>query len=113
HPELLGYTSGDRTARWKKAQAAAKAVIDLSGYGYKLNLTSPVSKEEGKKNYMSIAMGGESKSTETDPAAASDLIFARYFSPNKDEAGEYVGRNNGPNGYHNWAGNTPIGQLVD
>lgn len=31
----------------------------------------------------------------------------------KDEAGAYVGRNNGPNGYHNWAGNSPTQLLVD
>lgn len=113
HPEYLGYISGDRVERWKKAKTAAKAVLDLPGYGYKLDLTAPVSQEAGRLNYLSIAMGGGSKSSEADPAAASELIFARYFSPNKDEAGEYVGRNNGPNGYHNWAGNTPIGQLVD
>jgi hypothetical protein len=58
-------------------------------------------------------MGGGSKADEADAAAASELIFARYFTANKDEAGEYVGRNNGPNGYHNWAGNEPIGELVD
>lgn len=113
HPELLGYTSGDRKARWQKAKDAARAVLDLPGYGYKLDLTAPVSAEEGKNNYLSIAMGGGSKAAEADAAAASELIFARYFTANKDEAGEYVGRNNGPNGYHNWAGNEPIGELVD
>lgn len=113
HPELLGYTSGDRKARWQKAKDAARAVLDLPGYGYKLDLTAPVSAEEGKNNYLSIAMGGGSKADEADAAAASELIFARYFTANKDEAGSYVGRNNGPNGYHNWAGNEPIGELVD
>ena len=113
HPELLGYLSGDRRARWQKAKDAAKAVLDLPGYGYKLDLKAPATAEEGTRNYMSIAMGGESKSAETDPEAASELLFARYFVPNKDEVGEYVGRNNGPNGYHNWAGNTPIGELVN
>lgn len=113
HPEYLGYTEGDRMERWQKAKDAAKAVLDLPGYGYKLDLTAPVSAEEGTKNYLSIAMGGGSKSSDADPAAASELIFARYFNANKDEGGEYVGRNNGPNGYHNWAGNTPIGELVD
>lgn len=113
HPELLGYLSGDRTARWQKARDAAKAVLDLPGYGYKLDLTAPVSPEEGRKNYLSIAMGGGSKSSEADPAAASELIFARYFTPNKDEGGENQGLYNGPNGYHNWAGNEPMEQLVD
>lgn len=113
NPQLLGYTEGDRIARWQKAQDAAKAVLDIPGYGYKLDLTSPAPAEEGTRNYLSIAMGGGSKSAEADPAASNELIFARYFTANKDEGGEYVGRNNGPNGYHNWAGNTPIGELVD
>ena len=44
HPELLGYTSGDRTARWTAAKNAAKAVLDAaSGRGYKMNLTAPAS----------------------------------------------------------------------
>lgn len=113
HPEYLGYTQGDRMERWQKAKAAAKAVLDLPGFGYKLDLTAPVSADEGTKNYISISMGGGSESSDADPAAASELIFARFFNSNKDEGGEYVGRNNGPNGYHNWAGNTPIGELVD
>jgi hypothetical protein len=32
HPELLGYTNGDPTARWQAAAKAAKAVIDLGVY---------------------------------------------------------------------------------
>lgn len=32
HPELVGYTSGDATERWKAAKDAAKAVIDLGKY---------------------------------------------------------------------------------
>ncbi|HEY6082748.1 MAG TPA: RagB/SusD family nutrient uptake outer membrane protein [Chitinophagaceae bacterium] len=113
NPELLGYISGDRTARWQKAKDAAKAVLDLPGYGYKLNLTAPVTPDEGRKNYISIAMAGGSKSSDADPGAASELIFARYFIPDKDEGGENQGLYNGPNGYHNWAGNTPIQELVD
>lgn len=113
NPEFLGYTSGDRTARWTAARDAAKAVMDAAGGGYKLGLTSPVSPEEGTDNYISISMGGESGAENADPAAAVELLFARYFSVDKDEQGTHVGRNNGPNGYHNWAGNTPLGLLVD
>lgn len=32
HPELIGYTGGDATARWQAAKDAAKAVIDLNKY---------------------------------------------------------------------------------
>ena len=110
NPELLGYVSGDRTARWQAAQAAAKAVVDM-GTGYKLALTEPVSSAEGTANYIALSMGGGSKVA--DPAAGSELIFARYFIPDQDEGSRQIGLYNGPNGYHCWAGNTPIGLLVD
>jgi hypothetical protein len=114
NPELLGYISGDRVARWQAAKDAAKAVIDAGGGGYKLNLNAPASSDDGQKNYLSIAMGGGSKSASVDAAGASDLLFKRDFTANKDEyAGIYVGLTNGPNGYHNWAGNSPIQELVD
>lgn len=111
--ELLGYTSGDRMARWVAARDAAKEVMDLSS-GYKLDLTAPVTKEEAIRNYISISMGGGSNAPGVDKAAAVELIFQRSFTSEKDEfGGVYVGLSNGPNGYHNWAGNTPIQQLVD
>lgn len=114
-PELLGYVSGDRIARWTAAKDAAKALVDAAATkGYKFNLTSPVSPTEGKKNYMSLAMGGGSKSGDIDKLAESEILFGRYWTNAKDEyAGMYVGLTNGPNGYHNWAGNTPVQQLVD
>lgn len=109
-------SSGDRTAKWQAAKAAAKAVLD-AGSGYKLNLTAPASAEEGRNNYISIAMGGQSALG--DAAAASELIFQRTHTAlytqedNWPLGGIHYGINNGPNGYHNWAGNTPIQQLVD
>ena len=42
-----------------------------------------------------------------------DLIFTRSFINSKQEAGGQQGLFNGPNGYHNWAGNTPVSLLVD
>jgi hypothetical protein len=115
NPELLGYLSGDRTARWTAAKNAAKAVMDAaSTLGYKMNLNAPVSAAEGKKNYISLAMGGGSKFGDVDKVAESEILFGRYWLNNKDEfGGMYVGLSNGPNGYHNWAGNTPVQQLVD
>ncbi len=114
--ELIGYTSGSRQARWKAAQVAAKAVLDASS-GYKLNLNAPVSAAEAKANYVALSMGGGSATA--DASASSDLIFLRVstglYSPenNWPLGGIHFGINNGPNGYHNWAGNTPIQQLVD
>ena len=114
--DLIAYPSGDRTARWQAAKAAAKAVLD-AGQGYNLNLTAPVSAEEGRNNYMSLALGGQSAMG--DAAAAVELIFQRSHTALYTEedawplGGIHYGINNGPNGYHNWAGNTPIQQLVD
>lgn len=114
--ELVAYTSGDRDARWNAAKTAAKAVLDATT-GYKLDLTEPASAEEATETYISIAMGGGS--AVGDAAARSELLFERTHSPlftqesNWPLGGIHQGINNGPNGYHNWAGNTPIQQLVD
>ncbi len=114
--ELVAYTTGDRTSRWQAAKAAAKAVLDLTS-GYKLNLTAPVSAADGRANYVSIAMGG--KSAVGDASADKELLFQRTHTAlfvaedNWPLGGIHYGINNGPNGYHNWAGNTPIQQLVD
>ena len=113
---LLGYTSGDRTARWTAAKDAAKVVVDAMA-GYKLNLSAPVSLAEGKANYVSLSLGGGSKVA--DASAADELLFVRSetglftVENNWPLGGIHFGINNGPNGYHNWAGNTPIQQLVD
>ncbi|MET4137809.1 RagB/SusD family nutrient uptake outer membrane protein [Pedobacter sp. UYP1] len=109
NPEFLGYLTGDRMQRWKAAQDAAKAVID-AGTGYKLSFSEKSSVKDGISNYKSIAMGGESKAPGIDASASSELIFARYFIDRSDNR---YARANGPNGYHNWAGNTPIGLMVD
>ncbi|WP_324024408.1 RagB/SusD family nutrient uptake outer membrane protein [Maribacter sp. BPC-D8] len=114
--ELVAYTSGDRDARWTLAKTAAKAVLDATT-GYKLDLAAPASAEEAEQTYISIAMGGGS--AVGDAAARSELLFERTHSPlftaesNWPLGGIHQGINNGPNGYHNWAGNTPIQQLVD
>jgi hypothetical protein len=105
NPELIGYVEGDQMARWQRAQAAAKDVLDLPGYGYELGLSGPVTPEEGTQNYVNVSLfrgGGE-----------QDMIFGRYFIQSKNEGGGRVGLFNGPNGYRNWAGNTPLQDLVD
>ncbi len=110
-PQFLGYVSGDRRARWQAAKDAAKKVLDHGEYAYKLDLTAPATPEEGRANYHDIAMGGGSKVANTD--GKKDLILGRFFIDLKDERGGWVGRDNGPNGYHNWSGNSPIQLLVD
>jgi hypothetical protein len=114
-PELLGFVSGDRNARWVAARDAAKAVLDAAGSGYKTDLTAPASPEDGRKNYLSIAMGGASKHPDADPAVAStnELLFVRTFTLDRAEGAQQHGLRQGPNGYNNWAGNTPIQEFVD
>ncbi len=113
---LVAYTGGDQASRWQAAKTAAKAVLDMSS-GYKLDLNAPVSAEEGEANYVSLSMGGGS--SVGDAAAAVELIWERTHTGLYTEENDWplgginVGVNNGPNGYHNWAGNTPIQQLVD
>ncbi|MEN9363706.1 MAG: hypothetical protein RI903_1014 [Bacteroidota bacterium] len=105
NPEFMAYVDGSRSERWTRAKDAAKAVLDLPGYGSQLNLSAPASKDDGIANYSNIALarnGGE-----------KDLIFARYFINAKQENGGRIGLFNGPNGYHNWAGNAPIQNFVD
>lgn len=113
--ELFAYQGGQE-GRWQAAKTAAKAALDM-GTGYKLDLDAPVSAEEGKQNYISIAMGGGS--AVGDAAAAVELILQRTATIDYTQesrwplGGLHHGINNGPNGYNNWAGNTPIQQLVD
>ena len=105
NPELIGYVSGSRTDRWQKAKDAAKAVVDLNR-GYKFNLTEPATPPaQGTTNYMDVSLARNGGQTE--------LLMARYFIPTKQENGGRIGLYNGPNGYNNWAGNTPIQLLVD
>ncbi|SDL98724.1 RagB/SusD family nutrient uptake outer membrane protein [Kriegella aquimaris] len=104
NPELIAYTSGDQQQRWVQARDAVKAALDYSNAGYKMGLTAPVSFEEAEQNYADIFLarnGGE-----------SDIIWERQYVENTGP-GRRIGLFNGPNGYHNWAGNAPIQNLID
>ncbi len=117
-PELVGYTDGQagQDARWQAAKAAALEARNAST-GYKLDLGAPASFDEAKANYVALSMGGGSKVA--DAAAGVELLLQRTQTPlytvenDWPLGGIHFGINNGPNGYHNWAGNTPIQQLVD
>ena len=105
NPELLVYTGGTQISRWQAAKAAAKAVVDYPGIGYALNLVAPATAAEGTSNNINIALarsGGD-----------AEILFGRYFINSKRENGGRIGLYNGPNGYHNWAGNTPTQNFVD
>ncbi len=103
NPEYVGYVGGDRTARWQAAKDAAKAVMELGTYS--LYKADPAPGDSTAANYAEIFTLKET----------SEDIFIRYFLPktNEDWDGYNPGLYNGPNGYHNWGGNTPLGQLVD
>jgi hypothetical protein len=102
--ELLGYVDGNPADRWKKAQDAALAVLNL-GYGYALDLSAPASAADGFTNYQNSYLsrnGGE-----------KEILFARYFVNAKDEWGAWYARNNCTNGYHGWTSSEPTQNLVD
>jgi len=101
--ELIGYTGGDRVARWQAAKDAAKAVIDLGQYA--VFLPEPASGEEAQTNYTNMFIEDET----------SEDIFVRFFTPKIDENwdGYNPGLYNNPNGWHGWGSNTPTGQMVD
>jgi hypothetical protein len=97
NPELIS-TTGDRAAKWQAAKEAAKAVIDLGFYSLQTGSGDPV------KDYTDVFLSKTS----------SEAIFSRFFIKNRGwEDGALPGLANGPNGYHNWGGNTPIQELVD
>jgi hypothetical protein len=102
-PDLLGYTGGDATARWTAAKNAAKAVIDLGKYS--LYKASPAATDSVANNFVELFT---SKGTSED-------ILLQFFTPKTDE--DWDGYNPalycGPNGYHNWGNNCPLGDLVD
>ena len=103
NPELLGYTSGDAAARWTSAKNAAKAVIDLNKYT--LYKATPAPADSVAQNFVELFT---SKGTSED-------ILLQFFTPKTDEDwdGYNPGLYCGPNGYHNWGNNTPLGDLVD
>jgi starch-binding outer membrane protein, SusD/RagB family len=104
HPELISYTSGSQTERWTAAKNAAKAVIDLGLYSL-YGSTSPATPEEASENFGNLFLN---EGNEED-------IFLQFHDVlhNTNWDGPNPGLFNGPNGYHNWGGNTPTGQLAD
>jgi starch-binding outer membrane protein, SusD/RagB family len=97
-PELISMSASvSRTVRWQAAKDAAKAVIDLGIYQLQ-DTDSPV------KDYTDVFLTKNSR----------EAIFSRYFLKSRGwEESALPGLANGPNGYHNWGGNTPVQELVD
>lgn len=103
HPELIGYTDGDRSTYWKAAKEAAKAVIDLNAYD--LYKKEPSENDNLVKNYEDIFLLKET----------SEDIFFRSFTQVSMETTEmyHPGLHNSSNGYHGHGSNNPISQLID
>jgi hypothetical protein len=96
-----GYTTPqDRTALWRAAKDAAKAVMDLGIYG--LFRPSPANAQEAAKNYGDLFL----------QTMSEEVILSRFFLSTRGD-GYNPGLHNGPNGYHTWGGNTPIQNLID
>ncbi|MFT3705074.1 MAG: RagB/SusD family nutrient uptake outer membrane protein [Agriterribacter sp.] len=106
HYELLGYTDGDQQTRWEKARDAAKAVIDLGKYGYKLDLTTASSFDQAITDYTDVSLSRNGGEKET--------ILAKYYiDASSDDWGAWYPRNNTTNGYHGWTSSEPTQNLVD
>lgn len=97
-PELISMsTSISRAVRWQAAKDAAKAVIDIGIYQLQ-DTNNPI------KDYTDVFLTKNSR----------EAIFSRYFLKSRGwEESALPGLANGPNGYHNWGGNTPVQELVD
>jgi starch-binding outer membrane protein, SusD/RagB family len=104
NPELVSYTSGDQNSRWLAAKNAAKAVIDLGSYSL-YGGEAPGSAQAATENYAGLFLNDGN----------GEDIFLQFYdvSHDTDWDGPNPGLFNGPNGWHNWGGNTPIGQFVD
>src|SRR5213082_4095489 len=98
---FTGYTTPqDRTALWRAAKNAAQAVMDLGAYS--LFRPTPASPQEAAQNYANLFL----------QQTSTEAIMSRFFLTTRDD-GAYPNRDNGPNGYHTWGGNTPIQNLID
>lgn len=100
NPELLGYSDGDRATRWRAAKEAAKDLIDLGMYG--LYEATPAPGDSIAQNISDYFITQDF--TEED-------IWYRFFIEEKSE--QMIGLYSGPNGYHGWGTQAPLGDLVD
>ncbi|GAA5520698.1 RagB/SusD family nutrient uptake outer membrane protein [Aliifodinibius salicampi] len=99
---VTGYSGADQQQMWQDAKDAAQAVMDLGAYN--LFRPNPASAEEASQNYHELFL--------TEAPSNPETIMERYFIETRDD-GHNPGLDNGPNGYHNWAGNTPLQNIVD
>jgi starch-binding outer membrane protein, SusD/RagB family len=101
-PGFLVHYQAPDPARWQKAADAAQAVITAAlanGYGLFNKYGTDV-----KSKYTGIFL----------EAGNSEVLFDREGGTSASNTNlSYLDEANGPNGYGNWGGNTPIAEFVD
>jgi hypothetical protein len=98
---VVGYPSPDPN-RWQKAADAAQAVIDAASSNG-LSLYDKYGSDV-KQKYTGLFLEGGN----------SEVIFDREGGTSASGTNlSYMDEANGPNGYGNWGGNTPISEFVD
>ncbi len=105
NPELLGYTGGSQQTRWQAAKDAAQDVIDLGIYD--LYKKDPGAGDSIAQNFVDYF----TTKSETD----EDILLQCFNTKSTAEGWAHYNPAQycGPNGYHNWGNNTPLGDLVD
>lgn len=92
---LVGYTGGDRQARWTAAKNAAWEIIKTGRY----SLYQPG--DSAAENYANVFLDKSN----------NEAIFSKVFD--RELLGTTHDLYNGPNGYNNWGGNVPLQNMVD
>ena len=100
NPELIGYTDGNRAARFQAAKDAAKAVMDLNLYSLFRPEPAPTD---------SVAMNFEALFNSKDNI---EDIMVRYASSTSYDVNYSWMNLSGPNGYHCRGSNAPIDNFV-
>lgn len=103
NPELIGYTDGNREARWRAAKNAAKVVMDMGIYD--LYKKEPAQDEDIVTNLSEIFLLKQT----------SEDIFVRFFNFESWQGREvyHPGLHSSSGGYHGHGSNNPVGQMVD
>src|SRR6059058_3482739 len=98
------YSGADVGRATKGAALALKARVLLYAASdlYSLFRPAPASPQEAAQNYADLFL----------QQTSTEAIMSRFFLTTRDD-GAYPNRDNGPNGYHTWGGNTPIQNLID
>jgi hypothetical protein len=102
HPELVGYTAGDRTARFQAAKDAAKAVMDLGIYS--LYRANPGPEDSVAVNFEEYFLTRES--------TEEDILIEYRTSTSYSDPNRSWQNLSGPNGYHLRGSNAPLDNIV-